>query len=149
MRGGALREARDIYLLALELCPRLDPTPDNLGLSIDVRLDLDLMLVGLGDLARVPQLLREADEIAARLGDQPCRGPVACRMANHAWLQTDYEAAITLSRRAIGIAASTGNTPLRVNATHVLGMTLYAQGRYREAVRTLRPNVEGPDAGIA
>ena len=113
-RGG-LREARDIYFVALELCPRLDPTPDNLGLSIDVRLDLDVMLLGLGDLARIPRLHREADEIAARLGDQPRRGPGGVPDGSYAWLQTDYEAAITLSRRAIDIAESTGNTPLRVH----------------------------------
>ena len=145
---GALREARDTYLLALELCPRLDPTPDNLGQSVDVRLDLDLMLLGLGELARIPQLHREADEIAAQLEDQPRRGRVASRMANHAWLQADYETAITLGRRAIDIAERSGNAVLRVNATHVLGMTLHAQGRYREVVSTLRPNVEGPDADI-
>jgi DNA-binding SARP family transcriptional activator len=145
---GALREARDTYLLALELCPRLDPTRDNLALNVDVRLDLDLMLLALGDLARIPELHREADAIAAQLDDQPRRGRVASRMANHAWLQADYETAITLSRRAIDIAARSGNAFLRVNATHVLGMTLHAQGRYREVVSTLRPNVEGPDADI-
>jgi tetratricopeptide (TPR) repeat protein len=145
---GALREARDTCLLALELCPRLDPTPDNLALSVDVRLDLDLMLLGLGDLAGIPDLHREADEIAARLDDPSRLGRVASRMANHAWLQADYESAITLSRRAIDIAERSGNAFLRVNATHVLGMTLLAQGRYREVVSTLRPNVEGPDADI-
>jgi class 3 adenylate cyclase/tetratricopeptide (TPR) repeat protein len=145
---GALSEARDTCLLALELCPRLDPTPDNLGLSVDVRLDLDLMLLGLGDLARIPELHREADQIAARLDDQPRRGRVASRMANHAWLQADYETAIILSRRAIDIAERIGNASLQVNATHVLGMTLHAQGRYRQVVHTLRPNVEGPAADI-
>jgi class 3 adenylate cyclase/tetratricopeptide (TPR) repeat protein len=145
---GALREARDICLLALELCPRLDPTRDNLALSVDVRLDLDLMLLALGDLARIPELHREADEIAAQLGDQPRRGRVASRMANHAWLQADYETAITLGRRAIDIAECSGNATLRVSATLVLGMTLHAQGRYREVVNTLRPNVEGTDADI-
>ncbi len=146
---GALAEARDAYQCGYELLPYLEETPENLALGVDLRTDLYLPLVGLGELDRIVGLHEEADAIAVRLGDEPRRGRLAYRMANYAWLQAKYDEALTHGHRALAIAEQTRNPELRIIATHVLGMTLNARGEYPQAVEWLRGNTEGPDAELA
>jgi hypothetical protein len=46
----------------------------------------------------------------------------------------------------LGLAIGLGDTECRVAAACLLGITLEARGRYREAIARLLPIVDGPDA---
>jgi len=61
--AGLLREA----LRALE---RLPETPDTLAQAVDVRLELRLALIPLGRYQDVLVVMREAEDLATRLGDR-------------------------------------------------------------------------------
>jgi len=153
---GALSESRGRYQQALDLLTRLPATPENIGRGIDVRLELHAPLVGLGELPRTIELHQEAGELARQLEDRPRLGRIASRMANLAWLDARYPSAIELAQEALRIAAVIDDsdvraeaTDVRINATHVLGLTYLSLGQYHTSIELLRQNVEGPAASVA
>jgi transcriptional regulator with AAA-type ATPase domain/tetratricopeptide (TPR) repeat protein len=153
---GSLSESRERYQQALDLLTRLPATPENIVRGIDVRLELHAPLVGLGELPRTIELHQEAGELARQLEDRPRLGRITSRMANLAWLDARYPSAIELAQEALRIAAAIDDpdvraeaTDVRINATHVLGLTYLSLGQYHTSIELLRQNVEGPVASVA
>jgi tetratricopeptide (TPR) repeat protein len=153
---GALSESRERYQQAFDHLTRLPATPENVRRGIDVRLELHAPLLGLGELSRTIELHQEAGELARQLEDRPRLGRIASRMANLAWLDARYPSAIELAQEALRIAAAIDDpdvraeaTDVRINATHVLGLTYLSLGQYHTSIELLRQNVEGPVASVA
>ena len=127
--AGLLREA----LRALE---RLPETPDTLAQAIDVRLELRLALIPLGRYHDVLAVMREAEGLATRLGDPARLGRVladiCARLRNVAG---EHLQAIEVGRRALAIAAESGDRELELEAQYRTGQAYFAIGDYRQAPR--------------
>jgi tetratricopeptide (TPR) repeat protein len=139
--AGLLREA----LRALE---RLPETPDTLGQAIDVRLELRLALIPLGQYQDVLAVTREAEGLATRLGDRARLGRVladiCARLRNVAG---EHIQAIEVGQRALAIAAETGDRELEREAQYRTGQAYFAIGDFRQALDFLSRCAEAPGEG--
>ena len=139
--AGLLREA----LRALE---RLPETPDTLAQAIDVRLELRLALIPLGRYHDALAVMREAEGLATRLGDPARLGRVladiSARLRNVAG---EHRQAIEVGRRALAIAADSGDRELELEAQYRTGQAYFAIGDYRQALHFLSRCAEGEGEG--
>ena len=78
---SANREAVSCLEQALGALPHLPQSPETREQAIDLRLDLQAPLNGLGEIERLLDYLREAEPLAGALGDLPRMGRVAAHMA--------------------------------------------------------------------
>jgi class 3 adenylate cyclase/tetratricopeptide (TPR) repeat protein len=135
--AGLLREA----LQALE---RLPETPDTLAQAIDVRLELRLALIPLGRYHDALAVMREAEGLATRLGDPARLGRVladiSARLRNVAG---EHLQAIEVGRRALAIAAASGDRELELEARYRTGQAYFAIGDYSQALDFLARCAEG------
>src|SRR5580765_5488771 len=139
--AGLLREAQR----ALE---RLPETPDTLAQAIDVRLELRLALIPLGLYDDALAVMREAEGLATRLGDPARLGRVladiSARLRNVAG---EHLQAIEVGRRALAIAAASGDRELELEARYRTGQAYFAIGDYRRALDLLTRCAEGAGEG--
>jgi class 3 adenylate cyclase/tetratricopeptide (TPR) repeat protein len=129
--AGLLREA-------LQVLARLPETPETLAQAIDARLELRLALAPLGQYQDILAVMREAEDLATRLGDRPRLGRVladiCARLRNVAG---QHQQAIEVGRRALAIAAETGDGKLELEAQYRTGQAYFAIGDYRCALDLL------------
>jgi class 3 adenylate cyclase/tetratricopeptide (TPR) repeat protein len=139
--AGLLREA----LRALE---RMPETPDILGQAIDIRLELRLALIPLGQYHDALAVMREAEGLATRLGDPARLGRVladiSARLRNVAG---EHLQAIEVGRRALAIAAASGDGELELEAQYRTGQAYFAIGDYGHALDFLARCAEGAGEG--
>lgn len=146
---SAGREAADSFeqaLAALRHCP------DDRGareLSIDIRCDLQGPLVGLGELTRMLDNLRQAEGAASALDDQPRFGNVSAHMTTCFWWMGEYERAVETGRRAQAIASSIGDFELQVLSNYRLGQAHFYRGEFGPAVEVLQWNVDALRGDLA
>lgn len=138
---SAYREAVTYFEQALEVLTHLPESRDTLGQAIDLRLDLRGPLQLLGELGRIPDLLRDAATLAEALGDQRRLGRILDRLCTISWQMGDYGPALAFGQRAMAISMSLGDVRLQFNANLHLGYTHHALGEYRQATAYLRTNV--------
>jgi class 3 adenylate cyclase/tetratricopeptide (TPR) repeat protein len=139
--AGLLREA----LRALE---RLPETPDTLAQAIDIRLELRLALIPLGQYQDVLAVMRDAEGLATRLGDPARLGRVladiCARLRNVAG---EHLKAIEVGQRALAIAAETGDRELEREAQYRTGQAYFAIGDFGQALDLLSRCAEGAGGG--
>jgi class 3 adenylate cyclase/tetratricopeptide (TPR) repeat protein len=139
--AGLLRDA----LRALE---RLPETPDTLAQAIDARLELRVALIPLGRYHDVLAVMREAEGLAIRLGDPARLGRVladiCARLRNVAG---EHLQAIEVGRRALAIAAESGNRELEHEAHYRTGQAYFAIGDFPQALAFLSRCAEGAGEG--
>jgi class 3 adenylate cyclase/tetratricopeptide (TPR) repeat protein len=139
--AGSLREA----LRALE---RLPETPDTLAQAVDVRLELRLALIPLGRYEDVLVVMREAEDLATRLGDRARLGRVltdiCARLRNVAG---DHLQAIEVGQRALEIAVESGDHELEREAQYRTGQAYFAIGDFPQALELLSRCAEGVGEG--
>jgi tetratricopeptide (TPR) repeat protein len=85
--------------------------------------------------------LREAESLAAALGDQHRLGQVSAAMTNCLFGIGDLDRALVYGRRARAIATTLGDFPLQVTTNWFLGQVYQGLGDYRQAIDVLRQNV--------
>ena len=129
---------------ALRVLERLDETPDSLAQGIDARLELRVALVPLGRYHDVLTNMRDAEVLATRLGDRARLGRVladiCARLRNVAG---EHLQAIDVGRRALAIAAETGDRDLEREAQYRTGQAHVAIGDYQQALELLSRCAEG------
>jgi class 3 adenylate cyclase/tetratricopeptide (TPR) repeat protein len=133
-------EAVVYFEQALEVLTHLPRDKAAMDHAIGVRIALRHALLQLGELGRVSELLREADALAERVGDDSRRVRLACYMSNYLWLVGDHDAALEAGRRARAIADRLGDVSLRVSANLYLGQALHSLGEFRPALACTREN---------
>jgi transcriptional regulator with AAA-type ATPase domain/tetratricopeptide (TPR) repeat protein len=141
MARAAYREAILHLEQALAALRRLPETRETTELTIDIRLDLRTALNPLGDQARMDELVREAEGLARRLGDQHRLGRIASFMAQQCLVTGDYDEAVRLGQEALAIARTRGDCSIEVVATTFLGVTYAARGAFKDAITFLERNV--------
>jgi len=138
---SSYREAVTCYEQALLALKRLPETPTTLQQAFDLRLELRPWLVPLADYHRVLSNLREAEAIAAELGDRRRLGLVCAYMTDYFRLTGNSEQAVACGERIHVFATELEDFSLQVLANMLLGHACHAVGDYRRAVELLRRNV--------
>jgi tetratricopeptide (TPR) repeat protein len=143
---GSVEESLQRYEQALALIPRLPESPDKLRRAIDVRLDLYVPLIVLGQIPRLVQLHDESERLARELGDPRRLGRVLYRMAQYSYMFARYNDGIAYAGQALALAREVDDPEVRVLATYALGLNHCLLGAYGPAVDLFMRVVDGPDA---
>jgi class 3 adenylate cyclase/tetratricopeptide (TPR) repeat protein len=135
--AGSLREA-------LRALGRLPETPDTLAQAVDVRLDLRIALAPLGRYQDALAVMREAEDLATRLGDRARLGRVladiCARLRNVAG---EHRQAIEVGQRALAIAMESDDRELEREAQYRTGQAHFAIGDFPQALELLSRCAEG------
>jgi class 3 adenylate cyclase/tetratricopeptide (TPR) repeat protein len=138
----AYREAAALLERALAALQRLPQHAGLLEQAIDIRFDLRNALQPLGERERIFESLREAEQLAERLGDRRRLGWIQSYLADHYWILGRAQDAAAAAARALEIAREIADLPLQV-VTHLpLGLLYHTSGEYRRAMEYFRHNVD-------
>jgi tetratricopeptide (TPR) repeat protein len=138
---SAHREAVGYFEQALRTLPHLPETRATCEQAIDLRLALRTALLPFGDWSQQLVYLREAETLAAALGDPRRLGQVLVLLAlyfRNTGLDTQ---AIAAGERALGLATAHSDCVLHALAQQYLGQTYHDQGAYAQAIACLTQTV--------
>lgn len=138
---SANREAVGYFAQALVALQHLPETRDTLEQAVDIRLDLRVALIPLGEVSRIFNNLSEAEPLVTALDDQARMGRLAAYLSNHYYLAGTPERAIEFGRRSLAIATATQDFALQLEMHFRLGQTYYAQGKFQRAIDVLEEGV--------
>jgi tetratricopeptide (TPR) repeat protein len=139
---AANQEAVALLDQALQALTHLPDGRAKLEQAIDIRLELRPSLLQLGRLGDALQVTKEAEHLAAELGDESRLGCVYSCLVNHHYLGGEPDFAVEYSERCLRIADATQDLALQALARTYLGLSWHAQGQYRRAELILRQNVD-------
>jgi predicted ATPase/class 3 adenylate cyclase len=139
---SANREAVSCLEQALGALPHLPESPETRELAIDLRLELQIPLNGLGEIERLLDYLRETESLAGALGDPPRMGRVAANMAYGLLITGRPEHAAASGERALAIARTVGDLRLEALANVRLGQAYRDLGEYRRAIAAFRRTLD-------
>ena len=135
-------EAVQAFQDALAALKRLPETRETLEQAIDLRLGLRPPLLQLGRLDDVLAVSREAEKLAADLGDEPRLARVYTYLINYHYLKGETTQAIEYGQRCLDVGRAIGDRALQGLARQYMGQSYHAQGDYARAERALRENIE-------
>jgi predicted ATPase/class 3 adenylate cyclase len=139
---GVNREAVGFLEQALAALSHLPDSTERTEQAIDLRLDLRPPLLQMGQLDRVLALSQEAEVMAQNLGDEPRLARVYTYLVNYYYLKGEPDLAIEYGERCLRIGETAQDRSLQALARGYLGSSYHAQGRFPEAERVLRQNLE-------
>ena len=142
---SANRGAVACFEHALVALGHLPESTDTLEQAIDLRFDLRLAFFPLGELESGLRHLRDAERLAATLGDQRRLGWATAYTGNHHWLTGHLPEARSLGERAQAISTAVGDFPLRVVANYYLGLAYQASGDYPRGEASFLSIIEALD----
>ena len=145
MERSAYDEAVGYLEQALSALPHLSERRDIRGPAIDLRIALRHALFPSGDLGRILTYLREAESLAAALGDACRLGHVSLFLSSHFWHMGTHGPAIAAARRARVAATTGGEAVLHAMAHHYLGRVSHDLGAYQQAIAYLERAVASLD----
>jgi tetratricopeptide (TPR) repeat protein len=122
----------------------LDRLPDRRASrehAVDLRLDLRYALTPLGQFARIYEVLREAEQIAADLGDHRRLGIVTSFLTNYFQVFGDLDRAVEYGERARDIAMRHRDTAVEVVASSYLSLSYQTLGDLPRAIALARSNI--------
>jgi len=146
---AANTEAVQAFQDALAALKRLPETRETIEQAIDVRLDLRPPLLQLGRLDDVLVVSREAEQLAAGLGDEARLARVYTYLINYHYLKGETQQAIEYGQRCLEVGRAIGDAALQGLARQYMGQSHHVQGDYARAERTLRENIEAATADQA
>src|SRR5262249_4229040 len=141
---SAHREALGSLEEALQALRHLPETPETREQEIDVRIDLRGSLYPLGEFDKMLGYLREAEEMAAAIGDSRRLGLVSIHTAEYFRQTGRFAQARELAEQALVQGDKLKNQPLQLYASHYLGLACHALGEYRRAAEVWRAVREAP-----
>src|SRR4029453_908692 len=143
---SAHREAVGSFEQALRVLPHLPDHRDMREQAIDLRFALRTALQASGDLGRILTVLREAEALAAALGDPRRLGQVFIFMNQYFFITGDPDQAVASCQRALAMAS--GDVGLHAVANNYLGMAYHTQGEYQQAIAYCRRTVAALDDAL-
>lgn len=102
--------------------------------GIELRLLGLRAILPLGNHKRIRELLNDAMKIANMVGDQDALGNIYSQLAISMWIFSEHTSAMQYASKAVQIAQQNGSLPLSLAARHSVGMSLYSQGHFDEAI---------------
>ena len=142
---SAYRAATAAFEQALAASGRLPETGVRLADAIDLHLAACAALFHMGAPASHRGHLRDAEELAARLGDRHRLGWVSLHLSRFMGMAGTPAEMISSAGRARAIGEELGDQALRIVAGYQIGFAHHAVGDYQLAVRVLRRVVEDLD----
>jgi predicted ATPase/class 3 adenylate cyclase len=139
---GANREAVGFLEQALAALSHLPESAERAEQAIDLRLALRPPLLQMGQLERVLALSQEAEAMAQKLGDERRLARVYSYLVNYHYLKGEPDLAIEYGERCLRMGEAVQDGSLQALARGYLGYCYHAQGRFQEAARVLRENLE-------
>ena len=139
---AANREAGAHFQKALEALRRLPESRLTLQQAIDLRFDLVVPNLQLGQLPQIVSLLREAESLAEKLADEQRLGRAFSHLVNYFYLTGEPSKAIQYGERCQAIGHALGDSGLQELARRYMGHSYHAQGQYRRAESVLRENLK-------
>jgi class 3 adenylate cyclase/tetratricopeptide (TPR) repeat protein len=136
------REAMSCFEQALATVGRLPQRRDTIEQAIDIRFELRNAFGSLGELARMHDLLREADALATSLGDSRRIGQVSAHLAFYFVWTGQPDRGVEAGQRALTMATELGDLGLDVLASVRLGQAYFNLGEYRRALEIFSRNAE-------
>jgi len=146
---SAHREAVVSLEEALAALHHLPETPQTREQEIDVRLELRGALYPLGEFEKMRTYLREAETMASTISDSRRLGLASIHTAEYFRQTGQFAEARTLAEKALDLGDKQQDLPLKLYASHYLGLACNALGDYRRASEVLRTIVQSqsPPAG--
>ena len=132
MRSANL-EAATCFEQVLTALGHLPETRERLEQAIDVRFDLQTALHALGAFERIVAYVREADDLAKKLGDQRRLGQLSVHMCHTLVLAGHPTEALAFGQNAQALAELLGNVPLQVTGNLPRDGLMSRTGDYRRA----------------
>jgi len=141
---SAHREALACLQEALAALRHLPETPQTRQQEIDVRLELRGTLYPLGEFEKMHSYLREAETLASASGDRRRLAMVSIHTAEYLRQTGRFAEARGLAEQALALGEELFDLPLRLYASHYLGLACHALGDYGRACEALRTVVHSP-----
>ena len=138
---SADHDARGWFEEALGVLEALPESQSTLELAFELRLELRPMLVGLGELRRAVDRLREAEALAEKLNDDRRRGRVCAVVTNAHSHLGELDEALATGTRALEIAGRLGDLKLRLLTTTYLEQAHFFRGEYERVVELATGNL--------
>jgi predicted ATPase len=135
---SAHREAVSCLEQALGALRHLPQSPETREQAIDLRFDLQVPLIGLGEIERLLDCLREAERLAGALGDPHRMGRVAAHMAWGLHVTGRQEQAAASGEQALAIARTVSDFGLEALANFRLGQAYRRLGEYARAIAAFK-----------
>jgi class 3 adenylate cyclase/tetratricopeptide (TPR) repeat protein len=129
----AYPEAVVLFEKALEALTQLPESLDTLQKAIDIRFDIRNVLQPLGDREPIAHYLREAGQLADKIGDNHRMGWVQCYLTEQFWMLGQYQASAEAGERALAVAEQLSDLPLQVMTNLPLGLAHHTRGDYVKA----------------
>jgi class 3 adenylate cyclase/tetratricopeptide (TPR) repeat protein len=141
---SAHREALAALEEALQALRHLPQTAQTREQEIDVRIELRGSLYPLGDFERMLAYLKEAETMAGAISDSRRLGLVSIHTAEYHRQTGRFADARALAEQALAHGERLQDGPLRLYASHYLGLACHALGDYRRASEALKVITEAP-----
>jgi class 3 adenylate cyclase/tetratricopeptide (TPR) repeat protein len=145
---SANREAAAYFEQALEALPHLPDSRDTCAQAIDLRFDLRMALLPVGEYGRILEVLREAEAFAEALDDQHRLGRVSAFMVEVYLRIGEPDRAVESGQRALAVADACGDVASRLSATYYLGVANVFRGDYPRAMDLLEQTVASLDGEL-
>jgi tetratricopeptide (TPR) repeat protein len=129
----AYPEAVILFEQALDALAHLPESDEAIRTAIDIRFDIRNVLQPLGDRNRIATRLREAEQLADRIGDRQRNGWVQSYLTEQFWMLGQYKDSIAAGERALAVAESLSDLPLQVVTNLPLGLAHHTRGDYKKA----------------
>ena len=126
--------AVELYDAALTALARVPETAQTARLDIDVRLAMRPPLWRAGQLDRIHELFREAEQRAARHGMRDVLDTVYAYMVQYHWAKGDQGQAIAYAERCLETAAARDDLSLRVTGLFYRAHAYFTLGQHRKCV---------------
>jgi class 3 adenylate cyclase/tetratricopeptide (TPR) repeat protein len=139
---SAHSEAVTVFGLALQVLGHLPETREREEQAADLHMLLANSLLPIAEFGPIIDHLREAEHLAALLGDQRRAGRVLSFMSAYFWLTGEPALAVEHGRRVLDIATAVDDVASRVHANLDLGHAYHVVGDYGQAIGALRSNVD-------
>jgi transcriptional regulator with AAA-type ATPase domain/tetratricopeptide (TPR) repeat protein len=139
---SAHRDAIAHFEQALSALTHLPKDREWTEQAIDIRLDLRLVLLPLGELEAIMAHLREAETLAETLGDQHRIGRVSVYMTGQYYQMGHHERALEYGKRTLALSEALRDFSLDVATNAYVGQIHLGLGEYRIATALFRKNVE-------
>ena len=132
-KRSAFRQGEAWYRQALNALARLDQTPTNMRLGVDLRLELYTALIALGDHAPVFPVLEEGRKLAAAIGVDSHLARIEAFLAHAYWWTADYAAALGHAETSLALSDKLRRPGLKMLGLLAKGWVYKAQGQLTEA----------------
>jgi tetratricopeptide (TPR) repeat protein len=145
---SANREAAAYFEQALGALQHLPDRRDTRKQAIDLRFDLRMALLPVGEYGPILDVLREAAACAEALGDQRRLGRVSAFLVEVYLRIGEPDRAVASGQRALAVADACGDVASRISATYYLGLANVFRGDYPRAMDLLEQTVASLDGEL-